>query len=207
MNARRVCVIRNGKQDYIMAKAGRNRKSVERHDCGKVKQPTPMQRQAEILSVGTNNPERRPYGEHARAQWIASPVGRMIHHKKLTREQANVIERAGNIIGRYLASLPDAKINGKPPSWARFTKDDVGTEYAPQDPVDAEPLTQDERDERAKDAFDALERDLMDGGFVQNQWIITRVHILSQDIHEHEIGDLRLMANHLARVWKARRDY
>jgi ribosomal protein L34E len=207
MSTRRVCVIRNGKQDFIMAKAGRKLKTnALRHKCGKPVQPTPTQRERDVRSVAASNPERRPYGDMAQSQLAGYPLGRMIMQKTMTRQQVAVIERAGNIIGRFLLSIPDAKPNGKGPSWARFTKDDLGTEYAPQDRPDSAPETDEERDARSRHAFEELQRDLMDGGFVTQQVLITRVHLRLQDVHDHEVGDLRLMANHLSRLWKARRE-
>jgi hypothetical protein len=200
-----VIVIHNGKQGHIFVTA--KRKNVDRYANGRIVNAQRGEKPEDVLRVALNNPERKRYGEMGRSQLAGYPLGKMMLHQKMTSQQVAVIERAGNIIGRYLSTIPDAKINGKGPSWARFTKDDVGTEYAPQDPVDHDPETEDERDERARYDFDRLQRDLADCGFSPTQHLITKVHVTLTDLQDHEVGDLLMIANGLARVWKARREY
>jgi hypothetical protein len=206
MNTRRVETVINGKKGYLMARKGRKLKSGKRHECGKLEQPKPEERAKDVRSVAMNNPDRRAYGEMARSQLAGYPLGRMVLNDKITKQQAATIERAGNIIWCHLRTIPDAKLNGDVPSWARYTKDDLGTEYAPQDAIDREPETEEDREERVRDAFDRLQQDLCDGGYLGRRGLIVTTHLRLCDIHEHDIGDLRMMANHLARVWKARRE-
>jgi hypothetical protein len=91
MSTRRVCVIRNGKQDYIMAKAGRKPKpNVERNGRGRIAyghdRETPEQAQAVVISQ-----RMRLWGAtliNAKDQHWSSPLGQMRMQALVSRDDA-----------------------------------------------------------------------------------------------------------------------
>jgi hypothetical protein len=183
---RRVETVINGKRGYLMAQAGRKRKTdVERHKCGKIVQPTDAQVEAENKAFIAKQPHRRGNAD-VRAGYAH---GRMLLGGIITQRQ---FEAAEVFMKRAVAYM--ALVSGSLPRFPSVSADMVARGIAC-----AAELT-DERIAQVRSDYAELQDALTDGGMhAAGNSLLVRVCIMDRDIVAHsEIGDFRCALNCIA---------
>jgi hypothetical protein len=183
---RRVETVINGKKGYIMAQAGRKRKTdVERHQCGKIVQPTEAQVEAANKAFIASQPHRKgstdPRAGYAHGRMR---LGGVINQRQF--------EAAEVFMQRAIAYM--AAVSGGVPRFPSVSADMVARG------IDCKADMTDERIAQIRSDYAEVQDALSDGGLHHaGNSLLVRVCIMDKDLVSHrEIGDFRCSLNLIA---------
>jgi hypothetical protein len=182
----RVIVIRNGKQDFIMARPRKKLKeNVRRHPSGEIVRADMGEKPEDVIAVALAQPHRRGDKDHR----MGFAHGRMLLGGIITQRQ---FEAAEVFMKRAVAYM--ALVSGSLPRFPSVSADMVARGIAC-----AAELT-DERIAQVRSDYAELQDALTDGGMrATGNSLLVRVCIMDRDIVAHsEIGDFRCALNCIA---------
>jgi hypothetical protein len=173
-----------------MSRAGRKRaQQAKREQNGRAQRGLKPEREDKIMGIVLAQPHRR--GE--RSQLVAYALGRLLHTQQISIEQFNALETYTRLASRYMRDVlgssyhwPRSSIanmaNGG--AWATFNTD-----------PDEESVEQTQRD--WADAMNAF----ADNGLMRAIPALARICLMDMDPVDDQLGDARLAANVLHRLW------